>query len=50
MVKNLPASTGDSRDAGSTLSGEDPLEEGVASHSRILAWKKIPWTQEPGGL
>ena len=28
---------------------EDPLEEEMATHSRILAWK-IPWTEEPGGL
>ena len=28
---------------------EDPLEEGMATHSSILAWK-IPWTEEPGGL
>ena len=28
---------------------EDPLEEEMATHSSILAWK-IPWTQEPGGL
>ena len=28
---------------------EDPMEEGMASHSSILAWK-IPWTEEPGGL
>ena len=28
---------------------EDPLEEGVATHSSILAWR-IPWTEEPGGL
>ena len=28
---------------------EDPLEEGVATHSNILAWR-IPWTEEPGGL
>ena len=31
------------------LGGEDPLEEGVATHSPILAWR-IPWTEEPGGL
>ena len=31
------------------LSWEDPLEEGMASHSSILAWE-IPWTEEPGGL
>ena len=28
---------------------EDPLEEGMAIHSRILA-REIPWTEEPGGL
>ena len=32
-----------------SLGGEDPLEEGVATHSSILAWR-IPWTEEPGGL
>ena len=33
---------------GSTLGQEDPLEEGMATHSNILAWK-IPWTEDPGG-
>ena len=28
---------------------EDPPEEGMATHSSILAWR-IPWTEEPGGL
>ena len=32
-----------------SLGQEDPLEEEMATHSRILAWK-IPWTEEPGGL
>ena len=32
-----------------SLGWEDPLEEGMASHSRILAWR-IPRTEEPGGL
>ena len=32
-----------------SLDGEDPLEEGMATHSTILAWR-IPWTEEPGGL
>ena len=27
---------------------EDPLEEGIATHFSILAWR-IPWTEEPGG-
>ena len=31
------------------LGWEDPLEEGMASHSSIFAWE-IPWTEEPGGL
>ena len=32
-----------------SLGQEDSLEEGMASHSSILAWR-IPWTEEPGGL
>ena len=32
-----------------SLGQEDPLEEGVATHSSILAWR-IPWTEELGGL
>ena len=32
-----------------SLGGEDPLEEGVATHSSILAWRN-PWTEELGGL
>ena len=31
------------------LGWEDPLEEGIATHSSILAWR-IPWIEEPGGL
>ena len=31
------------------LGQEDPLEEGMATHSSILTWR-IPWTEEPGGL
>ena len=31
------------------LSQEDPLEEEIATHSSILAWR-IPWTEESGGL
>ena len=30
-----------------SLGGEDPLEEGMATRSSILAWR-IPWTEEPG--
>ena len=32
-----------------SLGREDPLEEGMATHFSILAWR-IPWTEEPGGL
>ena len=32
-----------------SLAREDPLEEGMGTHSSILAWR-IPWTEEPGGL
>ena len=32
-----------------SLSQEEPLEEGEATHSSILAWR-IPWAEEPGGL
>ena len=32
-----------------SLGQEEPLEEGMAIHSSILAWR-IPWTEEPGGL
>ena len=46
MVKNLPTMLGTR--AGS-LGWEDPLEEGMATHSSILAWR-IPWTEELSGL
>ena len=32
-----------------SLGWEDPLEEGMATHSSIPAWR-IPWREEPGGL
>ena len=32
-----------------SLGGEDPLEEEMATHSSVLAWR-IPWTEEPGRL
>ena len=47
VVKNPTAKAGDTR-AGS-LGQEDPLEEGMATHSGILAWR-ISWTEEPGRL
>ena len=33
-----------------SLGQEDPLEKEMATHSSILAWKKIPWREEPDGL
>ena len=48
-VKNLPANAGDLQKWVQSLGGEDPLEEGMAIHSSILAWR-ILWTEEPGGL
>ena len=47
MLKNLPANARGIRVQ--SLGQEDPLEEGMATHSSILAWR-IPWTEEPGGL
>ena len=49
VLKNLPANAGDIRDTGSSVGREDPLEEVMATHFSILAWR-IPWTEEPGGL
>ena len=46
MVKNLPANAGD---IDSIPGQEDSLEEEMATHSSILAWR-IPGTEEPGGL
>ena len=43
--KDLLANAGDKRDAGQ----EDPLQEGTATHSSILAWR-IQWTEELGRL
>ena len=48
-VKNPPAKQEKQKSRVQTLGQEDPLEEGMAMHSSILAWR-IPWTEEPGGL
>ena len=48
-VKNPPAMQEPQETWVQFLGQEDPLEEGMASHSSILAWR-IPWTEEPGGL
>ena len=47
--KESSCSAGDSGDLGLIPGWEDPLEEEMATHSSILAWR-IPWTEEPGGL
>ena len=44
--KELPANAGDRGDMGLI---DDPLEEGMATHSSILAWR-ISWAEDPGGL
>ena len=49
MVKNQPTNAGEIRDTALTPMLGNPLEEGMAIHSSILAWR-IPWTEEPGGL
>ena len=49
VVKNLLANTGDLGNAGLIPGWEDPLEEGMATHSGIFAWR-ISWTEEPGRL
>ena len=47
--KASACSAGAARDAGSIPGLRRSLEEGMATHSSILAWR-IPWTEEPGGL
>ena len=46
MVKNSPAMQ---ETPVQSLGWEDPLEKGMATHSRILAWR-IQWTEKPGRL
>ena len=46
VVKNLPAMQ---ETQVQSLSRDDPLEEGMVTHSSVLAWR-ISWTEEPGGL
>ena len=48
MVKN-PANVGDLRDVVRSLGQEDPLEQGMETHSSILP-ERILWTEEPGRL
>ena len=49
VTKNLPANAGDLREVGLVPGLEDPLEEEMATHSNIPAWR-IPWTEKPSGL
>ena len=48
-IKNPPAVQETKESWVPSLVREDPLEEKMATHSSILAWK-ILWTEEPGGL
>ena len=48
-VKNLPAMQEAQETWVSSLGQEDPLEEGMATHSSIHAWR-IPWTEDPDRL
>ena len=49
VVKNLPADAGDIKELVQSLSWEDPLEEDMATHSSILAWR-IPMSRGAWGL
>ena len=49
VIKNPPASSGDTREVGLIPGSGGSLEDEMATHSRVLAWE-IPWTEEPGGL
>ena len=48
MVKNPPANAEDIETLVQSLRQEDPLEEGMPTHSSVLAWR-MPWMEEPGG-
>ena len=48
-VENLPTMQELQEMQVQSLGQEDPLEEGMATHSSVFAWR-IPWTEEPGGL
>ena len=48
LVKNPPAMQETQETRVQSPGLEDPLEEEMAAHSSILAWR-IPWTEEPGG-
>ena len=45
VVRNLPVNAGDIETWVRSLGWQDPLEEGMATHSSILAWR-VPWAEE----
>ena len=49
MAKNLPAMREPQELQVQSQGGEDPLEEGMATHSSTVAWR-IPWSEEPSGI
>ena len=49
MIKNPPTMQESQEMQVLSLDWEDPLGEGMTTHSSILDWR-IPWTEEPGGL
>ena len=49
VVKSSPVNAGDIEMRVRSLGQGEPLEKGMATQSRIFAWK-ISWTEEPGGL
>ena len=49
VLKNLPTNTGNTGDRIWSLGWGNPLQEGMATHCSVLAWR-IPWTEEPGRL
>ena len=50
MVNNLPVNAGDAEDVGLIPGWEDPLEEGMATHSSILAWSSMDIRSWQGGV
>ena len=49
VVKNPPVNAREKETQIRALGQEDSMEEGMATHSSVLA-RRIPWTEEPGGL
>ena len=49
VIKNPPANAEDVRNKVQSQGQEDPLEDSMATHFSILAWR-IAWTEEPGGI